>query len=992
MTDLRTRPDFRDDVPVAAAKSKGPIRRILAEAANWRELRGSPHGVAPALLIALVVLLQTVDSSLVVVAGPEIVRDLDTEINAVVGLGAIVTFCATFAGLGLAWYADRHVRVRLVGLATMFSGLLSMATSRAQNLATLGTLRVADDLASEASAVPRLSLLADYYPPELRGKVFALRSTAYLIALSLSAPVGGYFVVRVGWRPSFLAVGASLVVVGAFIALRLREPVRGYMERRAMGVDEEAASHEPEPFSFGESIRTVWAVRTLRRLFVADIFGLGGLYVIQSYLGFFAAEEYGLNAFERGLILIPATITTLFGGYVAGGLVDAFTRRDPSRVFVILGLLSLVGSLPAFVLGFAPPLPLLIAMVALNSFGAAVVGPAASVVTAQVIPPTVRTQAFQVLGLAILPALLIAVPGAQALFDAYGFFGPFLFGAPMLIISSLILLSAAPFFDLDMRSALAVATADDEWRRAKASGTARLLVCRGLDVAYDDVQVLFKVDFDVEEGEIIALLGTNGAGKSTLLRAISGTQQATSGAVVFDGRDITHMPPHEIAARNVVHMPGGRGTFPGLSVRENLVMGGWLSVDNAGDGAARLAEVFDIFPVLAERADALAGSLSGGEQQQLSLAQSCLANPKLLMIDELSLGLSPVVVEKLLDVVREIHRRGVTIIIVEQSVGVALQLAERAVFMEKGEVRFFGATRDLLARPDILRAVYVKGTASANGRSVAQTALSRTTKLASAPAVLSVDNLSKSYGGVQAVDAVSFELGAGVALGLIGPNGAGKTTLFDLISGYQTPDTGSVALAGVDVSAMPAEERAQRGLVRRFQDARLFPSLTVQETLLVALDQRHDARHALFNIAQTPGTRRAERRLRVRADQLVELLGLGDHRNKLIGELSTGLRRITDLACVLAADPEVLLLDEPSSGIAEAETAAMAPLLRRVQRETGASMLLIEHSMSLVSAVSDELLALDQGGVVTRGTPAAVLDDERVIAAFLGATTAVAPR
>ncbi|HUR78261.1 MAG TPA: ATP-binding cassette domain-containing protein, partial [Acidimicrobiales bacterium] len=551
------------------------------------------------------------------------------------------------------------------------------------------------------------------------------------------------------------------------------------------------------------------------------------------------------------------------------------------------------------------------------------------------------------------------------------------------------------FFDTDARRAFASALAAEEWRRARQSGKGKLLVCRDVDVAYDGVQVLFGVDFDVEENEIIALLGTNGAGKSTLLRAICGSQEASGGAIVFDGRDTTHMPPHEIAGRGVICMPGGRGVFPGLSVRENLMLANWL-VEDPAEARASLEEVYEIFPVLRERAGLPANSLSGGEQQQLSLAQAFLSKPRLLMIDELSLGLSPAVVAQLLDIVREIHRRGVTVIIVEQSVNVALTIAEKAIFMEKGEVKFFGNTADLLARPDILRAVYVKGTGALMDRAPAAAQRSerqrREMGLAEVRNVLEVEGLIKSYGGVHAVDDVSLALREGEVLGLIGPNGAGKTTIFDMISGFTPIDAGVVRYDGVDITDLSPDERARRGLVRRFQDARLFSSLTVFETLLVSLEQRLEVKSAILNAAAWPQARRAERRLHIRANQLVELFELGAYRDKFVKELSTGLRRILDLACVLATSPKVLLLDEPSSGIAQAEAESLAPLLRRIRVESGCSIMIIEHDMTLISSVSDELIALDRGAVVLRGQPDAVLNDERVIESYLGTSEDVVAR
>jgi branched-chain amino acid transport system ATP-binding protein len=318
---------------------------------------------------------------------------------------------------------------------------------------------------------------------------------------------------------------------------------------------------------------------------------------------------------------------------------------------------------------------------------------------------------------------------------------------------------------------------------------------------------------------------------------------------------------------------------------------------------------------------------------------------------------------------------------------VAITIAERAVFMEKGEIRFDGPTADLLARPDILRAVYVKGTGALNDAP-------RSTRAAVTEArpVLEVEGLVKRYGGVVAVNGVSFDLRDGEVLGLIGPNGAGKTTIFEMISGHQQADEGVVRLDGVDITSLPPEERAKRKIIRRFQDARLFPSLTVYETLLVALESRLEVRSALLGAFSMPQVRRAERRVRVRADRLIELLDLGAYRDKFVKELSTGLRRIVDLACVLAAEPRVLLLDEPSSGIAQAEAEGLAPLLQRVRFETACSILIIEHDMPLISAVSDELIAFDQGSFVVRGTPDVVLNDERVVESYLGTSEAAVKR
>ena len=233
------------------------------------------------------------------------------------------------------------------------------------------------------------------------------------------------------------------------------------------------------------------------------------------------------------------------------------------------------------------------------------------------------------------------------------------------------------------------------------------LATEGLAVAYGKVRVLESVDFHVTSGELVALLGTNGAGKSTLLRAVCGLIPVLGGRVLLDGDDITGARPVDLVRRGVVQMPGGRGTFPGLTVAENLRVGG--AVVPRADRATRVEEVLGMFPWLAERRHQLAGTLSGGQQQQLALARALMTRPGILMIDELSLGLAPVIVEQLLEVIADLRADGVGIVIVEQHVDMALAVSDRAYFLERGDVRFEGPAADLRGRTDLLRAVFLTG-------------------------------------------------------------------------------------------------------------------------------------------------------------------------------------------------------------------------------------------------------------------------------------------
>jgi branched-chain amino acid transport system ATP-binding protein len=468
-----------------------------------------------------------------------------------------------------------------------------------------------------------------------------------------------------------------------------------------------------------------------------------------------------------------------------------------------------------------------------------------------------------------------------------------------------------------------------------------------------------------------------------LLKAVSGLIDPIAGSIELDGHDITHAHPVQAAKLGIVQVPGGKAVFPTLTVAEHFRVGTWLfAKDDPDDVQARIEYVLDLFPRVRERWNQEAGNLSGGEQQQLALGMAFVAKPKLLIIDELSLGLAPTIVEQLLGIVRDIHAQGCTIILVEQSVNVALTIATRAYFMEKGEVRFSGPTKELLERGDILRSVFLEG-ASARASTPASAPSTHERSPADEP-VLSVSGLTKSFGGINAVNDVSFDLHHGQILGLIGPNGAGKTTIFDLLSGLLPTDKGRVQLRGRDITKWPPHRRAALGLGRSFQDARIFPTLTVAENIAVALERHLDDRDHFAALLNLPAVQEMERDVAFTVDDLIELMSIGAYRDKFVSELSTGSRRIVDLAMAIAHDPTVLILDEPSSGIAQRETEALGPLLKRIQREAGCSMLVIEHDMPLITSVSDEIIALELGAVVCQGPPDEVTSNPRVIASYLG--------
>lgn len=237
-----------------------------------------------------------------------------------------------------------------------------------------------------------------------------------------------------------------------------------------------------------------------------------------------------------------------------------------------------------------------------------------------------------------------------------------------------------------------------------------LLRLSGVRASYGAVEVLRGIDFTVAEGEIVALLGTNGAGKSTILRAISGLLGLDGGTIEFDGHPLHRMTAEEIVRLGITHVPGGRGLLPNLTIEENLRMGAYPIRRDRAAVRNGFERAYEVFPRLAERRKQLAGLLSGGEAQMLAIGRALMLRPRLMMIDELSLGLAPLVVQQLVRVVRDVNAGGVAMILVEQSANLALSVTDHAYFIEKGLIRFDGSSRELLARDDLLRSVFLAAT------------------------------------------------------------------------------------------------------------------------------------------------------------------------------------------------------------------------------------------------------------------------------------------
>ena len=973
---------------VIAADTGASPRQLVTDTRLWNVTGGWP--ATPFVLLTVIAALDQVDKLLFGVLTPEIKDYFGIGIGSIAALTLLTGLLGLAVAIPFGYYVDRVSRVKLSALGALLLGVFAICTGLAPTVVLVAAARFGSGLGATLET-GHLSLLSDYYPQETRAGVFTARELCIRIARFVLPPILGFAAGALFWQLGFFLLAIPMFGAAALLMTRLREPARGQMERRAMGASEEVAQLEERPPSMGEGWRIAWGVRSLRRVCWSLPFLVGaGLGIVQ-LLSLYYDERFHVGPGARGLLVGLNEPMAMLGIIVGGLVTNRLMRYRPGRVITYAGLMGVVAGLMFVGIALAPWLALAVGFALLMSFATSILTPALLSIVSLVAPPRARGIGLSVAAVYVGAGLFIYYFGAS-LADSHGIRTAILFMVPVFVIGACILASAGNSVDGDIRAAMAAAMAADISRRSKEQGEAKLLVCKDVDVHYGDVQVLFNVDFIVDEGEVIALLGTNGAGKSTLLRAISGLSEASNGAVFFDGEDITHLPASEHAARGIIQSPGGRGTFPTLTVAENLRLAAWMFRND--DEYVRVAseQVFDYFPILRQRMHEAAGNLSGGEQQMLTLSQAFLSRPRLLMIDELSLGLAPAIVEQLLGIVRAIAEQGTTIILVEQSVNIALTVAQRAVFMEKGEVKFTGSTAELMQRPDILRSVYLKGSASAGGSFAAPSAKRGRPEAVAGDVALELKSVSKRFGGISAINDVSFTVRDGQILGLIGPNGAGKTTLFDLISGFVEPDAGLVTLFGEDITYLGPDGRAKLGLQRSFQDAALFPALTVAENIAVALEQHVEVKSTTMAALRLPNVRRSEAKLNRRVDRLIGLLGLGEFRDKFVRELSTGSRRLVDLACCMAADPKVLLLDEPSSGIAQKEAEELGPLLQRIKFETGCTLLIIEHDMPLIMSVSDELLALELGAVVTRGLPRDVVEHPQVVASYLGTSEEVINR
>lgn len=591
-----------------------------------------------------------------------------------------------------------------------------------------------------------------------------------LIVGGTAAVVGGaegwraaFFVVAV---PPLLAAAASLILKepergrfeqeAVFGPRRSRRPAETESEagggarpeaasETVSGAQQEAAPRgggtRELPVTVGAAFARLRKIKTF--YYLATGVGVLGFALIALPIQFnlLLEDKYGLGPLERGIVESLMWVVSLAALPFAGRIFDRGFRRDPAAMMRLAGLMVV---LTGVVYAVALPVKMIGPLVGLLALGQALISTAfvaAPSIVAAVSPYRIRAQAF-----ALIPVFVFLMGGffgglvVGQLSDAYNHRTALLVSAPpAALIGGALIVYGSRWIRRDISLAVEELLEERaEHERVSAAGASTpVLQVRNLDFSYGPVQVLFDVSLEVARGEVLALLGTNGAGKSTLLRAVSGLGFPDRGVVRLNGRTVTYAEAEARFAAGIVQLRGGGGVFPDLTVRDNLLaalsrrsraeargldqpgqnpdrgrgLGRSLTLDRAGraEAEARADAAAELFPALADRLDVAAGDLSGGQQQMLALAMALAQEPEVLLIDELSLGLAPALVQELLEVVEGLRARGQTMVIVEQSLNVALAFADRAVFMEKGRVRFEGPAAELAERDDLVRAVFLGG-------------------------------------------------------------------------------------------------------------------------------------------------------------------------------------------------------------------------------------------------------------------------------------------
>ncbi len=686
---------------------------VGGEEMSLREGLRAGAGSFPFFVLMLLIMVDELESATLGVLAPDIRDSLGISSGTMVFLASASGSFLILGALPMGWMADRMRRARIIGFAHVVFAVFLFLCGIVKNAFQLFWTRLGVGVAKSSNYSVNGTFIADAYPIGVRGRVGAatfvagrmIGTLSPVIVTGIATLAGG----PDGWRWAYISLAIPVAVV-SFLAFRLPEPPRGQFEKQDV-LGEVFEDEKPAPISVEAAFARLWQIQTFKSAIVAFA-ALGfGLFTVPVLSNIFLEDEFGAKAFERGIAATVGGIGVFVVLPFVGRYYDRLYRKDPEKALRIIGYFILPAALLTPVQYFMPNVPLFVLLgvpqIVLMLTAFAMVGP-----LLQAICP------YRLRGLGgALGSLYIFFIGATGGALLSGLlsdeFGPrtavIAIVVPTSIIGGYLFLRGSRSIKYDLSLVVAELQEElDEHKRQQADPEdIPALQVNNVDYSYGPVQVLFDVGFEVRSGEVLALLGTNGAGKSTILRAIAGLGTPSRGVIRLHGQTITYATPEQRARMGIRILIGGKGVFPAMTVRENLEMAAFVYRKDEADFEHRIDRMYDLFPALSEKRRDAASTLSGGQQQMLALAMTLLHEPDVLAIDELSLGLAPVLVQELLGVVERLKEEGMTIIIVEQSLNVALSIADRAVFLEKGQVRFIGPAAELAERDDLARAVFL---------------------------------------------------------------------------------------------------------------------------------------------------------------------------------------------------------------------------------------------------------------------------------------------
>jgi ABC-type branched-subunit amino acid transport system ATPase component len=712
----------RDELRAEARKRLGVTGTSEKQPTLLATLRKHDLSIYPLVALGTLAIVDTFQGYAFRVLAPDVSVTLGVGKGAIAAVIALSTFATALGPLPIAALTAQKARRAFVIVVTgALWSLIAISTGFVTAIAGLAIVLVMDGLTTASVAALHLPVLLDSYVPEARVRVLsaylALNNAGNVAAPLLVALFAG--VLGLTWRGVFVALGA--ISLGAVcVAFGLRDPgfgrwdteqIRATVREKETGeraLVEAGLEISDVTLGFFEIVRRLLLIPTIRRLLAVEVaFGIF-LIPLQTFLAFFLDERWNLGPAGRGLFTAYLATLVIVALALFGKRGEAMYRDDPARVVRLSSWAIFATVVFVCIAALAPNFGFMIAAFGISQMLFAPLAPSLNIALLSVIPAGMRPHAAALIGIAVAAGGLAGAVMLGSIDAQYGIVGTIVSLVIPGTIGALILRSAAPLVLQDLDRMIDETLEDEEIKQITSSGgRLPMLAARKIDFSYGHVQVLFGVDFTVDDGEMVALLGTNGAGKSTLLKVVSGIGLPTAGTVRYRGADITYLDAERRLRLGITQVPGGRAVFGPMDVVENLRVFGYSIGRNRRKVDEAIERSFAAFPRLRERRDQRASTLSGGEQQMLGLAKALMLQPRLLLVDELSLGLAPVVVAQLLDMVREINRGGTAVVLVEQSVNIALNLVDHAYFMEKGEIRFDGRSADLLERDDLLRAVFL---------------------------------------------------------------------------------------------------------------------------------------------------------------------------------------------------------------------------------------------------------------------------------------------